>query len=810
MVGRGAEGADVPELRHPEFIGQYRIVSILGSGSMGIVYEAEQQNPKRPVALKVVRGGQYVDRHYLRLFQREAQTLARLKHPAIAGIYEAGHTEDGQHYFAMELVRGVRLREFVQSQSLDRRARLKLFGKICDAINYAHQRGVIHRDIKPSNILIDRNGKPKILDFGVARITEGDMAVTTVVTDVGRVQGTLAYMSPEQTRGNPDEIDLRSDVYSLGIVLYELLTDQLPYDVARSALPETVRAICEEPPRRPSLWDRSLRGDLETIMLKALAKEPSRRYQSAAALAEDVDRFLTHQPILARPPGAVYQFRKLVARHKAPFALLAVLFALVAGFGVWMRWLYLQSQAHLARAHEVEELLVELFELSDPDQRGGQGVSVEDLFERAYWRITTELTDQPETQVLFLDVIARNYLHLAQPDPAVELRRLILDIQRRTWGEEYVGLTESLYQLGWALKQSGEYAGAKSRLQDALLRQRKLHGPNDLKVVATQRLLAVTLNDMGEPRDALGQIQQALETLGRIPGAHPKEDSFSRETLGRILTDLGDYSGAKNEIDQARKIRTELKEVGRQDVASVQERIIPVFQCQGRYAEAEALVKEALPVIEETYGRDHAYYASLLAWLGAIRRDWSDWAAAEKLVGESLGIYGKSLLADHPWLAFPRNTLAWVRFDQGRFAEAEELFRRVLTDLTEGRGLDRHRETRQALLGLGGSRLALKNAKGAEGPLKRLLEISNETGTDDTWTTACARVAFARCRAALGNCEGADLALEGFRRMVELRGRDDRYVVEAFRGLRNLFAACGESDKAEEEWGSRLSALMSK
>ena len=320
----------------PDSVGPYAIRRRLGAGGMGIVYEGEQRNPNRPVAVKVVRGGPHVDEYRLKLFQREVQTLARLKHPAIAAIYEAGRADDGQHYFAMELVRGRQLNDYVQEGGISRPRRLELFCKICDAINYAHQRGVIHRDLKPSNIIVEPDGNPKVLDFGLARISDTGEGHTVSGTEIGLLRGTLPYMSPEEASGRTDESDVRSDVYSLGVVLYELLTDQLPYTASRAALHEAVRTICEEAPRKPSSIDRTLRGDLETIILKALEKERGRRYQSAAALGEDIKRYLTDQPILARRASAVYRIRKLVVRHRVVCTVVVAMCFVVLGASTWV------------------------------------------------------------------------------------------------------------------------------------------------------------------------------------------------------------------------------------------------------------------------------------------------------------------------------------------------------------------------------------------------------------------------------------------------------------------------------------------
>lgn len=358
-------------------LGKYHITGIISSGGMGTVYEAMQETPKRKVAVKVLKGS-IASKALLRRFEYESQILARLRHPGIAQVIEAGtHGKGGEEaaegvhgipYFVMEYVPGaLTLIEYAERKRLDARQRIRLFLQVCAAVHHGHLKGIIHRDLKPSNLLVDESGVVKVIDFGVARVRETDPDLPTLFTSAGQLIGTLQYMSPEQCDEDPHSLDFRSDVYALGVVLYELLCRALPYDVRNTTVISATRTIREQEPVKPSLLDRGLRGDLETILLKALEKQKKLRYQTAMELSGDLERFLRGDLILARPAGPATRLSKQIRRHPIAAASLAAAFLfLLLFFSYVVFWSYPKIRAERDKAEAVDAFLVRMLESPNP------------------------------------------------------------------------------------------------------------------------------------------------------------------------------------------------------------------------------------------------------------------------------------------------------------------------------------------------------------------------------------------------------------------------------------------------------------
>ncbi|HEX5045391.1 MAG TPA: serine/threonine-protein kinase [Candidatus Polarisedimenticolaceae bacterium] len=692
-----------PPKRDACFIGDFRLVRTLGEGGMGVVYEAEQQHPRRPVALKVIRGAQHAGSDTLKLFQREAQTLARLRHPGIAALYETGVTDDGLHFFAMELVRGPTLSAWIRQRPAgplspeEVRLRLSVFKKVCDAVAYAHQRGVIHRDLKPGNVLISKGSaaasfqdpvpEVKVLDFGLARITDSDVQATTFVTEMGKVQGTLPYMSPEQVRGNPDEIDLRTDVYSLGVLLYEMVTGRLPYDVSKAQLPEAMRIICEEAPKSITATfsgTRHLHPDVITIAGKCLEKDPARRYQSAATLGEDVGRHLSDQPILARPPSATYQLRKLVARHKGPFALAATVFVLVTVLAITSTVQAVRISRERDRANQEAEtakqisgFLEGLFKVADPSEARGNTITAKEILESGADRIERELRDQPLTQARLMGVMGRVHGQLALYDRSASLITGGLHALKREGLQDSLEYARLLDELGHTLHDDGEYEQARGCHVRALALNQRLAGKDSMEA-------ARSLYFLGTVEGRLGRFDEGLAKLGRALSLAERQDPTS-ELVIWCLNDLALWNQERNHLqeavayyERALELRRRTLPTDHPDLFNGLNNLAWALAQTGELARARALSQEALSGVERVLGAEHPAVAQELHTMAGILVRQGDDRGALPLLQRALAIQEKHLDPLNLDLALTCEELAPVQARVGETAAAESLWRRAL------------------------------------------------------------------------------------------------------------------------------------
>ena len=704
----------------PACIGGYRILALLGQGGMGTVYQAEQQHPHRMVALKVIRPGAASDQ-LLRRFEREAQALGRLQHPGIAQIYEAGTADSGlgpQPYFAMEFIQGRPLLEYADAQRLKTRERLALMAQVCEGVDHAHQRGIIHRDLKPGNILVDQHGQPKILDFGVARVTDSDAQVTRQ-TELGQLVGTLAYMSPEQVLADPLALDARSDVYALGVVLYELLASRLPYTTQGKAIHEWVQAIREEEPARLSSIHRSYRGDIDTIVAKALEKDKARRYASAADLAGDIRRYLTDEPIVARPPSTAYQLRKFARRHKALVAGTAAVFlALVAGV---MASTWAAVRAHRAeRAAEAQrkradqeaetaravsdflqnDLLAQASAANQsPGAKPDPDLKVRTALDRAAARIPGRFDRQPELEAAIRDTIGKTYYQLGLfPEARKQLERA-LDLYRRTLGEDSPKTLTTMSRLGRTAWLQGDYPEAETLLSRALEFQRRVLGPEHPDTLYSMNNLGNVYRAQGKDPQAEALYSQTLESRRRVLGPEHPDTLTSMNNLGNVYWSQGKYAQAETLYSQAMDIQRRVLGPEHPDTLLSMGNLADSYARQGKYAQAEVLFSPTLEISRRVLGREHPRTLDLLSTVAAMYQEQGKYALAESHSAQALAGYRRTLGSEHPETMQWAADLALVYLSRGKLLESERLSREVLEFNRKKQPDDWQRFRAESLLG---------------------------------------------------------------------------------------------------------------
>ncbi|HTT64372.1 MAG TPA: serine/threonine-protein kinase [Bryobacteraceae bacterium] len=667
-------------------IGRYRIVRLLGEGGMGAVYEAQQDQPRRIVALKVVKPG-FATAETLRRFQQESQALGRLQHPGIAQIHEAGTADTGfgpQPYFAMELIRGQALLEYAEAQRLHTRDRLALMAKICDAVDHAHQRGVIHRDLKPGNILVDETGQPKILDFGVARVTEGE-APNTRQTDLGQLVGTLAYMSPEQVAGDPNALDLRSDVYALGVITYELLAGKLPYNIGRKPLPEVVAIIREEEPAPLSSIDRRYRGDIGTIVAKALEKDKARRYGSAADLAADIRRYLADKPITARPASAAYQLQKFARRHKALVAATVVVFVVLAAGVVASTREAVRARTAEATAQAVNDFLqhdllaqASANRQSNPSTRPDPDLRVRTALDRAAARIAGRLDKQPEVEAAIRDTIGQTYMDLGlYPEARAQLSRA-LELFGRVRGPKDPQTLNAMGHLGLVAHLQGNYAQAEVLYTRTIEIQRRVLGPDHPDTLASMSGLSGVYLDQAKFALAEALESQTLERRRRVLGPEHPDTLSSMTNLAHVYYWLGKYEQAEALDRQALEISRRVLGPEHPDTLESMNNLAIVYQGQRKYLQAEALFSEILDIRRRVLGPEHSSTLNTHLEFAALYQRQGKYALAETHASQALAGYRHVLGPDQPPTIDAAALMAQSCLWEGKFAETERLAREVL------------------------------------------------------------------------------------------------------------------------------------
>jgi tetratricopeptide (TPR) repeat protein len=714
----------------PDKIGRFKILSVLGTGGMGIVYEAEQESPHRKIALKVIGTGLNSPK-VLQRFHREAELLARLQHPGIAQIFEAGTFDDDgieRPYIAMELVEGMRLTEYVETQELSVRQRLGLIKRICDAVHHAHQKSVIHRDLKPANILVDKTGCPKILDFGIATATDSDVNLTTFQTDLGQLLGTLPYMSPEQVRGRPGDVDTRSDVYSLGVICYRVLSGRLPHELRDIALAEVSRVVAEEDPERLSLFDRTFRGDIETIVAKALDKQRNRRYQSASDMGEDIQRFLLHEAITARPVGVWYQLQKFSRRNKGLVAgAVIALTGLVAGLVGTTLSLYRTAEAEAAARTEADKygatsrFFQDVLSSVDPSSGPGKEVTVKEMLDVAARDLDDSFDSQPEVRAVLHDTIGLTYRNIGQTDEArrhlEEALRILRDdpdADQETVAST-MGHVAGLY---WRLDRSEE---AEALVREALEIRTGLYGLLDDRTLELQNNLGILLRVQGRLKEAEALARQTLEaklvvvedsndpglltnknnlaSLLDAQGKSEEAEQLYQEVLQGRMGTLGEkhpktlisihnlatfylYAGRLEEAERLARMalegRTEIYDDRHPDTLGSEHALITVLMEQGNYEEAERRGVDLLSRRTEVLGPNHRDTFSTRSTMAKILRGNERYAEAQAMTETVVAYYENRYGGDHPRTLDAKYDLSLILVELNRCVSASPLLEEII------------------------------------------------------------------------------------------------------------------------------------
>lgn len=714
-----------------DHIGRYKLLQQIGEGGCGVVFMAEQEEPvRRRVALKIIKPGMDT-RSVIARFEAERQALALMDHPNIAKVFDAGATASGRPYFVMELVRGIKITEYCDRNSLSTEERLGLFVQVCQAVQHAHQKGIIHRDIKPSNILVTQTlegeALPVVIDFGIAKATT-DQRLTdkTLFTAFAMLIGTPAYMSPEQAALTSVDVDTRTDIYSLGVLLYELLTGVTPFDTGellKSGLDEIRRVIQEEEPLRPSTrlvkmtgrdltavaqhrksepprLIRSISGDLDWIAMKALEKDRTRRYDTATGLALDVTRFLSNETISARPPSKVYKLGKLVLRNKLMFAGMGVIAVLlVASLIIVSASLAKEQQARrethsalqqaqaekstaqteAAKSRQVTRFLEDMLQGVGPSYALGQDTRMlRGILDRTAQRVGPEMASQPMVEAELRGLIGRLYLEIGEYSLAEEMHRAALALNRKFFGERTEQAAASQHDLGDALWKQRKLAEAETAYNEALAIRRQLFGDEHAGVATTLNGLGAVYRRQRKLAESEALTRQAFEIRKKLFGNEHLEVADSLRHLAIVLADRGLRAESEAAAREMLAMRRRLLGTDHPLVAASLADVAWVTGFSGNLAEVEALETQAFVIQQKVLPEAHPDLVKSIYLLGERMRQRGNFAESHTVLNAALSIQRRLLGENHPDVLATLRGLATVLEQQKNWPDAEIVRRELL------------------------------------------------------------------------------------------------------------------------------------
>ncbi|MHC4698108.1 MAG: serine/threonine-protein kinase [Planctomycetota bacterium] len=787
----------------------YEVREVAGRGGMGVVYKALQTATNREVAIKVMFEGPLAASHHQERFEREARILAQLKHPNIVTVHDTGSSA-GRFYLVMDYIDGKSLDAHMAEAKPPIRRTLELFAKICEAVSAAHLRGVIHRDLKPSNIRIEAGGEPQLLDFGLATVTsqdEGSVSSAHAMTMTGQFVGSLPWASPEQAQGASGAIDLRTDVYSLGVILYQLLTGRFPYSVVGN-IRDVIDNILTADPGKPSTIDRQIDNEVETIMLKCLAKEPERRYQSAGDLARDVRRYLAGEPISAKQDSGWYLVRKAVRRYRVAVSVVAGFLFLSIAFSVTMSVLYRRAQNEAQRTRQTLEFLQDTLFAASSKRLGSDATLVEAL-DQAERDIATRFSSQPQIEAALRYTLGSAYETLWQKDRAVKHLRIARDLNSRTLGPEHAETMKCTVLLGMVLAELRQPEAVE--LQREALRVRlKRHGNQSELVAQSKSELAFSLFAAANPprwEEAESYFQQALELYSQTLGPEHEDIARSLHEFAAMRQFEGKLEEAEHLFRRSLAMSRKLLGDDHQFVMECKRDFADVLKSLGKFDEAQSLMEQVLAGTSRLFGK--TWVPFMLRQMASLQRAKGDLPAAEEMIRKALAVDCEQLADRHPdqaerLMGLAGSLLAYEAPPVGRHVAdsaspttTHPPYCQAVVAMSE---LGQHPHPLPAtftdLVAIIEDRYT---ADEAEPLLRECVDVLEQSGSQPTWFAPHAMSAHGRCLIELGRYGEAETVLTGaYTTLSDTLGESHARTTGAIECLINLYEQTGRPDMSAE------------